>query len=174
MDRPRRAAASKPAGHYAATTTSTKRKKSDSTTASSRKKGKQRAEPTVYGVGSRTPVPLPADVSLPIPVITPDPLDPAALASDLNKSYEDQITSPKWPKRQQRWKNPTGNPIRFMEDTPIGWNTDEPDLDPQCVFPIISTSMDTNICYIVIWRLRSQGVMSESVIISCPISSISS
>ncbi|KAJ9489694.1 hypothetical protein VN97_g3564 [Penicillium thymicola] len=130
MDRPRRAAAAKPPGHYAATTTSTKRKKADTATASARKKGKQRADPTAYGMGSRTPAPLPSDASLPIPVITPDPLDPAALALDLNKSYEDQITPPVWPKRQQRWKNPTGNPIRFMEDTPIGWNSDEPDLDP--------------------------------------------
>jgi hypothetical protein len=150
MDRPRRAAAAKPQGHYAAATSPVKKRKSSATAStSSRKKGKQREQTQVDAMG----LPIPTDAAAPIPVITPKPLDPAALALDLDKSYEGQITPPApptRPKRQPRWQQPAANPIMFLEDTPIGWNPDEPDLDPEYVFPAISTSMDTDICYIVI------------------------
>ncbi|CAI7598174.1 unnamed protein product [Penicillium crustosum] len=130
MNRPRRAAAAKPQGHYAATTSPAKRRKaSDSASASARKKGKQKAQPQplLDGIGLPMPGPVPA---VPIPVITPAPLDPAALALDLNKSYEGKITPPVRPKRQPRWQQPAANPIIRIENTPNGWNDKEPDLDP--------------------------------------------
>lgn len=134
MNRPRRAAAAKPQGHYAATTSPAKRRKaSDSASASARKKGKQKAQPQplLDGIGLPMPGPVPA---VPIPVITPAPLDPAALALDLNKSYEGKITPPVRPKRQPRWQQPAANPIIRIENTPNGWNDKEPDLDPEYVF----------------------------------------
>lgn len=165
MNRPRRAAAAKPVGHYAATSPAKKRKASDSASASANKKGKQKAQPMVNAIG----LPMPGPVAAPavaIPVITPTPLDPAALALDLNKSYEGQIAPPIRPKRQPRWQQPATKPIMFMQDTPIGWNSDEPDLDPEYVFLVISTSMATDIWNIAMWMLRLQGVASGLAIIS--------
>ncbi|KAJ5425036.1 hypothetical protein N7465_000106 [Penicillium sp. CMV-2018d] len=128
MNRPRRAAAAKPQGHYAPT--SQKRKASDTGSGSARKKGKKPAQPQVDGMGLPIPVPAPADAAVPIPVIQPTPLDPAALALDLNKSYEGEIPPPTRPKRQTRWQQPAANPIMRLQHTPKGWNDQEPDLDP--------------------------------------------
>ncbi|KUM57067.1 hypothetical protein ACN42_g10127 [Penicillium freii] len=116
MNRPRRAASTKPVGHYAPT--SQKRKASATGGGPARKKGKKAAQPQVDGIG------------LPIPVIQPTPLDPAALALDLNKSYESEILPPTRPKRQTRWQQPASNPIMKLQHTPKGWNDQEPDLDP--------------------------------------------
>ncbi|KAF4772209.1 hypothetical protein HAV15_004948 [Penicillium sp. str.  len=131
MNRPRRAAATKPPGHYAPTSPAKKRKASDTASASARKKGKQKAQPMVDGMGVSIPGPVPGpSAAVPIPVITPTPVDPAALALDLNKSYEGQIPPPTRPIRQTRWQQPAANPIMFIQDTPKGWNDKEPDLDP--------------------------------------------
>ncbi|CAI7655869.1 unnamed protein product [Penicillium viridicatum] len=116
MNRPRRADAAKPVGHYAPT--SQKRKASVTGGGPAPKKGKKAAQPKSGGIG------------LPIPVIQPKPLDPAALALDLNKSYESEILPPTRPKRQTRWQQPASNPIMKLQHTPKGWNDQEPDLDP--------------------------------------------
>lgn len=97
------------------------------------------------------------------PVIVPE-LDPASLALDLKKSYEGQIplpTLPK-PKQQMRWKQSATDPIDNLMDTPKGWNSNEPDLDPKYVFPVISIYIHTDIYYILIWMLRLKGAVSGS------------
>ncbi|KGO42720.1 hypothetical protein PEX1_038590 [Penicillium expansum] len=136
MVRPRRAAAQKPQGHYAASTSPTKRRKTSSTASSARKKGKKRAEAQYEEDSMGLPVPTlappPAPATQPIPVIAPQPLDPTALALDLNTSYEGRIpqSTPRLPSRQPRWRQPATNPILFKEHTPKGWNDKEPDLHP--------------------------------------------
>ncbi|KAG0154482.1 hypothetical protein PDIDSM_50 [Penicillium digitatum] len=138
MVRPRRAAAQKPEGHYAAATSPIKKRRISTIASSARKKGKQKTEFQYAEDAMRLPLPgfapapapAPAPSHKPIPVMVPPPLNPAALALDLKKSYEGQIPLPTLPKRQKRWRQPAKNPIIRLEDTPKGWNAKEPDLDP--------------------------------------------
>ena len=130
MDRPRRAAAQKPEAHYA--------------TSSHKSQIKEDA------MSSDVPTTAPPSATVPAPVIVLEPLGPASLALDLNKSYEGQIPTPTLPKRQTRWKQPATNPIVNLMDMPKGWNSNEPDLDPKYVFHAISIYMDNNIYHLVI------------------------
>lgn len=148
MNRPRRAAAKKPEGHYAPASSIGKRK--TGSTASTRKPRKKNDQTEQDAMGLDILNPAPDTVPVPIPVVMPQPLDPAALALDLKQSYEGQIPQPTLPKRQKRWQQPATNPVVNITDAPIGWNSDEPDLDPEYVFPAIAACVDTNMCYLVI------------------------
>ncbi|OQE36736.1 hypothetical protein PENCOP_c011G05020 [Penicillium coprophilum] len=89
------------------------------------RKGKGRSEDNPAPVGADT------QASAPVYDPSPEPLDPAALALDLKNSYEGKLPLPApRPERQTRWRQPATNPIERFEDTPKGWNHDEPDLDP--------------------------------------------
>ncbi|CAI7592182.1 unnamed protein product [Penicillium glandicola] len=122
MPRPKRASAQKPEGYYAPT--SSTRTRTSAATARAEKKRKTDDQPEIPD--------RPSSVPGPITVATPKPLDPAALALDLERSYEDTIAIPsvERPKRQKRWRRPADNPIEYITDLPAGWNYDEPDLDP--------------------------------------------
>ncbi|KAJ5844598.1 uncharacterized protein N7525_002339 [Penicillium rubens] len=63
-------------------------------------------------------------------MIIPGPLDTAALERDLQNSYEGKIAPPDLPKRQTRWQQPASKPIFDLAEVPKGWNSLEPDLDP--------------------------------------------
>ncbi|KAJ5817365.1 hypothetical protein N7447_009598 [Penicillium robsamsonii] len=92
-----------------------------------------RKDPKGKGRSGGDPAPIAAGAKgiEPIGEVSPEALDPAALALDLKNSYEGKILPPvQRPARQQRWKQPATNPIEYLEDVPTGWDSEEPDLDP--------------------------------------------
>ncbi|CAG8902680.1 unnamed protein product [Penicillium egyptiacum] len=130
MNRPRRAAARKPEGYYSPSSSIGKGKARSTGKVQKQRAKKGQTEQDERGLN--LPAPSPA------PIITPAPLDPAALELDLQKSYEGQIQPPSLPKRQTRWRQPATNPIVDLADVPQGWNSNEPDLDPDDLISQIS------------------------------------
>jgi hypothetical protein len=158
MSRPRRDAATKPQGYYSPPASIGLRRTSTGRVSKLRK---------VKGQTGQVAAGSSQDASPPTSMIIPGPLDTAALERDLQNSYEGKIAPPDLPKRQTRWQQPASKPIFDLAEVPKGWNSLEPDLDPEYVFPAsVSTWAHTNICYTVTWYLRSQGAVNGLVIIS--------
>jgi hypothetical protein len=148
MNRPRRAAARKPEGYYSPSSSIGKVKISAGRVQKARRGKGQKGQTEQVATGSRRNAPPPT-------MIIPEPLDTAALERDLQNSYEGTVASPSLPKRQTRWRQPATNPIVDLAEVPKGWNSLEPDLDPEYVFPAsVSTCTHTDICYTVTWYLR--------------------
>ncbi|KAJ5153665.1 uncharacterized protein N7500_009104 [Penicillium coprophilum] len=143
MGRPRRAAAQKPAGHYALTS-ATRVQKASATPARKPRKKKDQSEEDAMSLDTAATGPsrksrkgkgrsegdtMGTDMPPPPKKIAKGRV--AALALDLKNSYEGKLPPPApRPERQTRWRQPATNPIERFEDTPKGWNHDEPDLDP--------------------------------------------
>lgn len=55
---------------------------------------------------------------------------------DLDVSYVGKIKLPDPPERpkRKRWTHKGAEPIMLIKDVPQGWNTEEPDLDPEYVY----------------------------------------
>jgi hypothetical protein len=121
----------KPKGHYADTANPTSRKRSASQAIAGRSKRrtKKSSDTEMKDADVET-----EDPNLPLGLSTRS-FTPDELKKDLNISYKDLIKPAKsLPKRQKRWTQPeTKAPIVHIEDTPKGWNMDEPDLDPKYV-----------------------------------------
>jgi hypothetical protein len=59
---------------------------------------------------------------------------------DLDVSYVDEYkpAAPARPQRQPRWRHRGSKPLVDPKKFPAGWNSNEPDLDPEVNFPDIS------------------------------------
>ncbi|CAG8198880.1 unnamed protein product [Penicillium nalgiovense] len=129
MNRPRRATARKPQGYYSPSSSIGKQKISAGWV---QKERKVKGQTQQVATGSRWNAPPP------ISMVIPEPLDTAALELDLQKSYEGKIAPAELPKRQTRWQQPATNPIVNLAEVPKGWNSLEPDLDPDDLISQIS------------------------------------
>ncbi|KAJ5462266.1 hypothetical protein N7530_010471 [Penicillium desertorum] len=124
MNRPRRAAARKPEGYYSPSSSIGKVKVSAGRVQKARRGKGQKGQTEQVATGSRLNAPPPTSM------IIPGPFDTAALERDLQNSYEGTVAPPSLPKRQTRWRQPATNPIVDLAEVPKGWNSLEPDLDP--------------------------------------------
>lgn len=134
MPRPRRTAAEKPEGHYADISKPAGRKRvaaaGPAEAGPSKRRGKKAEDTKMKGTDNGSE----EDPDLPLGLSTRS-FTNDELARDLGTCYINLVEpAPDRPKRQKRWTQPASkSPIDKLEDTPKGWNMNEPDLDPEYV-----------------------------------------